>query len=174
MATSLADKAAARRCRSCGNQGLQPVLDLGVTALVDTLIPPDRLHCPEPKYPLQIGFCAGCSLLQTLDTVPPEEVFHPEYAYFSSFSDTLLEHARRNAEQLIEREGLIPESLVVGLAIIDDYLLQNFVQKGIPVLGIEPATGPAAAARKLGVPALGEFFGRDLAGRLVAEGKTAD
>lgn len=174
MTASLAAKAAARQCRSCGNQGLQPVLDLGVTALVDSLVPPDRLNGPEAKYPLQIGFCPACSLLQTLDTVPPEEVFHPEYAYFSSFSETLLEHARRNVEQLIERERLGPQSLVVELASNDGYLLRNFVQKGIPVLGIDPSPGPAEAARKIGVPTLCEFFGRDLAQRLVTEGKTAD
>ena len=168
------ERAARTSCRSCGHEGLMPVVDLGVTALVDTLVPPQRLHGPENKYPLAIAFCTSCSLLQTLDTVPPDEVFHEEYTYYASFSETWLEHCRRNALSLIDRFKLGGQSLVVELASNDGYLLRNFVGKGIPVLGIDPCPGPVAAARKIGVPTLCDFFGERLANRLAAENTLAD
>src|SRR5688572_25158101 len=161
-------RAAHTTCRSCGHRGLMPVVDLGVTALVDTLVPPERLNGPENKYPLAIGFCTSCSLLQTLDTVPPHEVFHEDYTYYASFSETWLEHCRRNALNLIERFKLGGQSLVVELASNDGYLLRNFVGKGIPVLGIDPSPGPVAAERKIGVPTLCDFFGQRLADKLAA------
>ena len=168
------ERAARTACRSCGHEGLMPVVDLGVTALVDTLVPPQRLHGPENKYPLAIAFCTSCSLLQTLDTVPPHEVFHEDYTYYASFSETWLEHCRRNALSLIDRFKLGGQSLVVELASNDGYLLRNFVGKGIPVLGIDPCPGPVAAARKIGVPTLCDFFGERLANRLAAENTQAD
>jgi SAM-dependent methyltransferase len=169
-----AQRCAQAACRSCGHAGLLPVLDLGRTALVDTLVPRQRLGGPENKYPLAIGFCPSCSLLQTLDTVPPHEVFHEDYTYYASFSETWLEHCRRNALDLIDRFELGGESLVVELASNDGYMLRNFVGRGIPVLGIDPSPGPVAAARKIGVPTLCEFFGRALAERLAREGTLAD
>ena len=168
------ERAARTACRSCGHQGLMPVVDLGVTALVDTLVPPERLHGPENKYPLSIAFCTSCSLLQTLDTVPPHEVFHEDYTYYASFSETWLEHCRQNALNLIGRYRLGGESLVVELASNDGYLLRNFVGRGIPVLGIDPSPGPVAAARKVGVPTLCDFFGLRLANKLAAENTLAD
>lgn len=168
------DAAAKSTCRSCGGYGLEPVLDLGVTALVDSPVPAERLKGPEPKYPLRVGFCKACALVQVIDTIPNDEVFHEDYAYFSSFSETLLEHSRKNALALIDRHKLNKDSLVVELASNDGYLLKNFVEKGIPVLGIDPSPGPVAAARKIGVTSMCEFFGVDLAKKLVAEGKRAD
>ena len=173
-AATFEERAARAACRSCGHRGLMPVVDLGRTALVDTLVPPARLNEPEAKYPLAIGFCTSCSLLQTLDTVPPHEVFHEDYTYYASFSETWLEHCRRNALNLIERYRLGGDSLVVELASNDGYLLRNFVGKGIPVLGIDPCPGPVAAARKIGVPTLCDFFGRELANKLAAENTLAD
>ncbi|WP_428937688.1 class I SAM-dependent methyltransferase [Fontivita pretiosa] len=173
-AASFRAKAARTCCRSCGQQGLEPVLDLGVTALVDTLVTKERLNGPENKYPLQVAFCPSCCLMQTCDTPPPEEVFHEDYTYYASFSTTWLEHSRRCALQQIQRYGLNERSLVIELASNDGYLLKNYVEKGIPVLGIDPCRGPVEAARKIGVPTLHAFFGLELARKLVAEGKRAD
>ena len=94
-------------CRSCGHVGLEPVLDLGVTALVDTLVPADRLGAPENKHPLQVGFCSNCALMQVCDTVPPDEVFHPEYSYFASFSTTWLKHSRACVLKQIDRDLML-------------------------------------------------------------------
>lgn len=171
---SFKQKAAETVCRSCGKTGLEPVLDLGVTALVDTLVTAEGLNGPEAKHPLRVGFCPGCALVQVLDTVPPAEVFHSDYAYFSSFSETLLDHSRKNALDLIASRKLDTSSLVVELASNDGYLLKNFVEHGVPVLGIDPCPGPAEAARKIGVPTLCDFFGIELASKLAAEGKLAD
>ena len=169
-----AQKAATTACRSCGHRGLRPVLDLGVTALVDTLVPKDRLHGPENKYPLQVGFCEKCALMQTCDTPPPEEVFHTDYTYYASFSTTWLEHSRHCVLKQIERFKLDKKSFVVELASNDGYLLKNYVEKGIPVLGIDPAIGPVKAAEKIGVPTMHAFFTLELAKKLAAEGKRAD
>jgi SAM-dependent methyltransferase len=112
-------------------------------------------------------------MVQILHTVPPEEMF-VEYFYYSSYSKTLLEHSRVHAEKVIASRNLGPDSLVVEVASNDGYLLQHFLKAGIPVLGIDPARGPAAAAESIGVPTLREFFGTELAARLRAEGKKAD
>jgi SAM-dependent methyltransferase len=133
----------------------------------------DRVDQPENHYPLDVAFCSACSMVQILHTVPPEEMFL-EYSYFSSVSMTLLEHSRLHAEELIATRALGSDSLVVEVASNDGYLLQNFVKAGIPVLGIDPAEGPAKAAEAAGVPTLREFFGADLAARLRSQGKRAD
>jgi SAM-dependent methyltransferase len=133
----------------------------------------DRVDQPENHYPLDVAFCAACSMVQILHTIPPEEMF-VEYFYYSSVSMTLLEHSRLHAEELIATRALGPDSLVVEVASNDGYLLQNFVKAGIPVLGIDPAVGPAKAAEAAGVPTLREFFGADLAARLRSQGKSAD
>ena len=160
--------------RSCGASGLEPILDLGETPLADALVEASRLEEPEPTYPLQVAFCAACSLAQLLQTVSAETLFTQDYPYYSSFSDALVEHARRNAERLVDEEGLGEDSLVVELASNDGYLLRHFAKQGVPVLGIDPAEGPARAAREAGIPTLRAFFDRDLAACLVAEGKRAD
>jgi SAM-dependent methyltransferase len=140
----------------------------------DGLLTRGQLAQPEQKFPLEVGFCANCSLVQILQTVPPEFLFGDRYLYFSSFSKALLEHSRANALDLIERRKLGPNSLVVELASNDGYLLKNFVEKDIPVLGIDPASKQAEAARKIGVPTLNAFFTNNLAAQLKAEGKCAD
>lgn len=159
-------------CRSCGAKGLRAFLSLGEMPLTDAYVGPERTG-PEPRYPLDVAFCSNCSLVQILHTVPPEEMF-VGYSYFSSVSQTLLEHSRSHARELIARHRLGPDSLVVEIASNDGYLLQNFVKAGIPVLGIDPAVGPAKAAQATGVPTLQEFFSSELAARLRAEGKQAD
>ena len=160
-------------CRSCGAKDLELVLDLGETPLADRILTEEQLAVPEPTYPLHFVFCPECTLLQIDETVAPEELFQQDYPYYSSFSPALLEHSRENVLELIERFGLGPDSHVVELASNDGYLLKNYVEHGIPVLGIDPAEGPAREAEKIGVPTLVDFFGLGLATRLRADGKTA-
>lgn len=161
-------------CRSCGGRELKRFLDLGVLPLADRLPTKRQLSEPEPRYPLEVAYCSECSLMQILETVPPEVLFCDEYPYFSSFSDALLEQSRENVLDVIERWRLTRESFVVELASNDGYLLQNYVEKGIPVLGIDPADGPAQAAERVGVPTLSTFFTVGLAEKLRSEGKRAD
>ena len=161
-------------CRSCGARSLATVLSLGRTPLANRLLAREQLDEPEPTYPLTLACCASCSLVQILETVPPEILFR-EYAYFSSYSDTMLRHAEAIARRLIETRRLSGESRVVELASNDGYLLQYFVKEGIPVLGIEPAENVARVARETrGVRTLAEFFGVGLAGRLREAGEPAD
>ncbi len=150
------------------------VLDLGRTPLADRLLTNEQLQQNEPTFPLEVGFCSSCGLMQILETVPPSILFCEDYPYYSSFSDALLRHSRENALDLVERRGLDESSLVVELASNDGYLLKNYVEKGIPVLGIDPAEGPAKDAEKINVPTLNTFFTLDLARELRDQGKTAD
>jgi len=161
-------------CRSCGGSNLATVLDLGETPLADRMPTEAQLADPEPVFPLEVSFCKDCSLVQILETVPPEVLFCEDYPYFSSFSDTLLEHSRDNVEELIEKRGLDADSLVVELASNDGYLLQYYAKQGIPVLGIDPAEGPGKKAIENGIPTEITFFTRELAERLAGEGKQAD
>ncbi len=151
-----------------------PFLDLGTTPLADALVRPGALGAPERCFPLEVAFCPTCTLVQILEEVPAEVLFVENYLYFSSFSDFLLRHAKDHAEWLTTARGLGPSSLVVELASNDGYLLRNFVERGIPVLGIDPAPDQAAAANAAGVPTLAEFFDTEMARRLRAEGKAAD
>jgi SAM-dependent methyltransferase len=161
-------------CRSCGRGPLTTVLDLGRTPLANALLTEEQLGGPEETYPLVLAFCPGCALAQITETVPPERLFR-DYLYFSSYSDTMLDHARRVSEKLRRERGLGPESLVVEVASNDGYLLQYYKEAGVPVLGIEPAQNVARVAREeRGVPTLCDFFGAGLAERLAAEGRRAD
>ncbi|HZQ91805.1 MAG TPA: class I SAM-dependent methyltransferase [Terriglobales bacterium] len=161
-------------CRACGGRRLEPVLSLGLTPLANRLLTREQLDEPEPRYPLDLVFCPACSLAQITETVPPEEIFR-EYSYFSSFSDTLLKHAEQLASRLTDERKLNAKSLVVEIASNDGYLLQYYKQRGVPVLGIEPARNIAAVAeRERGIPTVAEFFGRDLAAQLRAERGAAD
>lgn len=162
------------KCRGCDNVGLEPVLDLGMMPPSDRILTKDQLTEEEHKFPLDVGFCPECSLLQVIETVSPEFLFGPDYMYFSSFSPAWLEHCRGNALDLIERRSLNESSLVVELASNDGYLLKNFVEKGIPVLGVDPAPRQAAAAEKIGVPTLNAFFSDEVATKLKEDGKQAD
>lgn len=167
------EKCKSTNCVSCGHTGLEPVLDLGRMPKSDGLVSEALLE-REPRYPLQLGFCPECTLVQLLETPPPHEMFGAEYLYFSSFSRDLLEHSRANASELIERLDLGPDSLVVEPASNDGYMLRNFAEKGIQVLGVEPAPKQAQTARGNGIETLNEFFSADLAGRLSDEGRRAD
>ena len=161
-------------CRSCKGTNLSVFLDLGTLPIADRLLTRQQLDELEPKYPLEVAFCHDCSLVQILETVPPEILFCNDYPYYSSVSSTLLEHSRENVLDLIERRGLNGKSLVIELASNDGYLLRNYVEQGVPCLGIDPADGPARAAREAGVETLNTFFTRSLAEELVSEGKQAD
>jgi len=162
------------KCRSCKHSDLKVFFDLGDTPLVDRFLTEEQLKQPEPRYPLQVAFCSNCSLVQILKTVPPEEVFCDAYSYYSSFSPALLRHSEENVHEIVAEEKLDGDSLVIELASNDGYLLQYYVQKGIPCLGIDPANGPAKAAEEKGVPTLNTFFTKKLAEQLKGEGKTAD
>jgi SAM-dependent methyltransferase len=149
-------------------------LSLGRTPLANALLHEDQLAAPEPTFPLELVFCPACSLVQITETVPPAQLFR-DYAYFSSFSDTMLTHAESLARRLMQSCKLQGDSLVVEAASNDGYLLQHYRQHGIPVLGIEPAENIARVAReKRDVPTLSEFFSRDLAERLARSGRRAD
>jgi SAM-dependent methyltransferase len=161
-------------CRSCGSNELTTFLSLGQVPLSDGLVRAEDAGKPEARYPLDVALCDGCSLVQILETVPPEVLFCDDYPYYSSFADTLLEHSRKNVELLIDRRNLNANSLVVELASNDGYLLQYFAREGVPVLGVDPADGPAKAAVDKGIPTLNTFFTKDLAERLASEGKSAD
>ncbi len=161
-------------CRSCGSQHLDVVLDLGLQPIANALVEPARLGEPEDRFPLQTAFCHDCALVQVTESIPPEVLFGQDYPYFSSFLPALLAHSREHALEAKERLGLGPDSFVVEVASNDGYLLKNFVEAGVPVLGIDPAAGPAKAAEAAGVPTLNDFFNVALARRLAAEGKRAD
>jgi SAM-dependent methyltransferase len=169
----MADCEPLHSCRSCGGKALVPVLDLGTTPLANRLPTEAELALPEPAFPLRLVFCPGCALLQIDQTVDPELLFR-EYLYFSSVSQALLDHAQESAREQIERYGLGPSSLVVEAASNDGYMLKNFVARGIPVLGVEPARNIAKVAVEKGVNTVNEFFGLALAERLAREGKQAD
>ena len=161
-------------CRSCGSPNLAIFLSLGDLPLSDGFLEARQLVDNEPRYPLDVAFCSACSLVQILETVPPEELFGADYPYFSSFTDTLLRHSEANVTERISERKLSGNSLVVELASNDGYLLQYYQAKGVPVLGIDPAPGPVAAARKKGIDTLEAFFGIELAKKLADAGRRAD
>lgn len=161
-------------CRSCGGAHLSIFLSLGDMPLSDGLLACSDLERQEPRYPLDVAFCPDCALVQILETVPPERLFGADYPYFSSFTDTLLKHSAANVAARIAERRLDGRSLVVELASNDGYLLQYYGAHSIPVLGIDPAPGPVAAARARGVDSLQAFFGRDLAVQLAGNGRLAD
>jgi SAM-dependent methyltransferase len=162
------------RCRSCGSDDLAVFLSLGDMPLADGFIAPQKLAADDPRFPLDVAFCRDCTLVQILETVPPEQLFDADYPYFSSVSEQLLHHSQGNVNERIDDRHLGPKSLVVELASNDGYLLQFYAARGIPVLGIDPAPGPVAAAREKGVDTILAFFGRDLAKDLAAKGRKAD
>jgi hypothetical protein len=160
-------------CRSCDYGGLEMVLSLGHTPLANSLLTPDQLDAPEPVFPLELGFCPACSLVQILEAVPPETMFST-YPYFSSISDTVVRNAETLAGHLIGTRQLNANTLVAEIASNDGYLLQFYKRGGIPVLGIEPASNIARVAEKeRGIPTICEFFGRELAQRLRQQGQRA-
>jgi SAM-dependent methyltransferase len=160
-------------CRACGGRLSVTMADLGVQPPSNAFLASMAEVRHEKRYPLRAKVCEACKLVQVDYDVAPEELFG-NYVYFSSYSDEWLAHARRYAEMAAERFELGPASLVVELASNDGYLLRNFVERGIPVLGIDPSDTVARAAEKVGVPTLVEFFGEPLARRLASEGRRAD
>lgn len=161
-------------CRSCGGTDLKSILSFGQTPLADALLTQEQLNQPEITAPLELVFCSNCTLVQITETVPPEILFCRDYPYFSSVSKSLLQHFGESAKHLIESRQLNSDSLVVEAASNDGYMLKTFLQSGIPVLGIDPAQGPAEAAQKAGIPTLCTFFGKELAKQLREEGRIAD
>jgi SAM-dependent methyltransferase len=160
-------------CRSCGCTKLESVLSLGRTPLANALLTENELTKPETTYPLELAFCPECSLVQITETVSPEILFR-EYVYFSSFSDTMLQHAENLSSALIGSKNLDAASLVVEVASNDGYLLRFYQREGVPVLGVEPATNIAAVAEQRGIRTICDFFDDDLASLLVEQGFKAD
>jgi hypothetical protein len=163
----------ATHCRACGTALELTVVDLGKSPLCEEFLAADRLEVMEPFFPLHVRVCERCWLAQLPAFVAPDEIF-TEYAYFSAYSDSWVEHSRVFAVMAATRFALGTKSLVVELASNDGYLLQHFVHMGIPVLGIDPAANVAPAAEGRGVPTIVDFFGSVLAQGLVSEGRHAD
>ena len=161
-------------CRSCGREDLRVILDLGSQPIANALLNAEELNHSEAKFDLAVAFCPGCALLQVTETVPADVLYGPDYPYFSSSSPALLKHSAEHVKALISRFGLSPLSFVVEVASNDGYLLRNFVDRGIPCLGIDPADGPVGKANAIGVPTIHDFFGLRCAEKLASEGKQAD
>jgi 2-polyprenyl-3-methyl-5-hydroxy-6-metoxy-1,4-benzoquinol methylase len=160
-------------CRFCGASLRVTMVDLGMSPLANAYLTAEQLHHMEPFYPLRVYVCERCWLVQLEAFTAPESIFS-DYAYFSSYSDSWLQHAKAYVEIAVERCGLNAASHVIEIASNDGYLLQYFVAQGIPVLGIEPAENVAAAAQQRGIQTLVQFFGEGLAKELVAHGTQAD
>jgi SAM-dependent methyltransferase len=163
----------ASTCRFCQASLKHTFVDLGMSPLCESYVAADRLNGMEPFYPLHVHVCGECFLVQLEEYVSPEQIF-TEYAYFSSYSESWLQHAKDYAEMAVRRFGLTPESRIVELASNDGYLLQYFIERGIPALGVEPAANIAKVANGKGVPTLARFFGEKLAFELVRDGNHAD
>lgn len=162
------------KCRNCGRELAHVFIDLGSSPPSNSYLDPSDPNAGEVWYPLKVFVCDGCFLVQIDEFKSHSEIFSAHYAYFSSYSSTWLEHARRYSRSMIERLGLGGKSFVVEIASNDGYLLRNFVEARIPCLGIEPSTNTAEAARLLGVETWTEFFGQELAARIVRERGQAD
>ena len=160
-------------CRFCGAGLRHTFVDLGMSPPCEAILEQAQLNQMEPFYPLHVFVCDHCFLVQLQEYVAPEDIF-TEYAYFSSYSNSWLAHAKAYTKLMIERFKLNAQSQVVELASNDGYLLQYFVEAGIPVLGIEPAANVAKVATDKGIPTLGKFFGAELAEELACEGTQAD
>ncbi len=160
-------------CRFCGNQLKHEFVDLGMSPLCENYLTIDQINKMEPFYPLKVYVCDKCFLVQLEEYVGREEIFS-EYAYFSSYSDSWLRHSEKYTDMMVKRFRYGNDSFVVELASNDGYLLQYFVDKGIPVLGIEPAKNVAETAIDKGVPTLVEFFGVECAYDMVENGRKAD
>ncbi len=160
-------------CRFCGRPLQHTFADLGMSPLANSYLKPAQLNQVERFYPLHALVCEGCFLVQLQEFESPEAIFG-DYAYFSSFSDGFLRHAKAYVEMAVDRFRLNSKSQVVEIASNDGYLLQYFVEKGIPVLGVEPAANVAEAAMKRGIPSLVKFFGTRTARDMAQEGRQAD
>src|SRR3972149_10168052 len=166
----LSPDVAVSSCRFCGSKLTHTFVDLGMSPLCESYLTAEQLNQGEMFYPLHVYVCGSCFLVQLQEYVRPEGIF-TDYAYFSSYSDSWLQHAKTYSGMIAARLNLGVHSQVVELASNDGYLLQYFVKKHIPALGVEPAANVAAVAKKKGVPTRGEFFGFNTALKLVKEGK---
>ncbi|MGR0481947.1 MAG: class I SAM-dependent methyltransferase [Candidatus Electronema sp. V4] len=161
-------------CRHCGMPLTHIFLDLGSAPPSNAYLNADDLNRPELHYPLKVKVCDRCWLVQTEDYAQADELFRPDYAYFSSTSSGWLRHAAQYSQDMTARFGLGKDSLVIEVACNDGYLLKNFVAADIPCLGIEPTASTASAAEQLGISVLREFFSEQLGRQLTAQGKQAD
>ena len=161
-------------CRFCARPLEHVFVDLGEAPLSNAFLDPADNSENEPCFPLEVYVCEHCFLVQLPEHQSADAIFADDYVYFSSFSDSWLEHCRRYVEQMIERFGFGADSQVIEIASNDGYLLQYFKEQGVPVLGIEPAANVARTAEEKGIPTLVRFFGRQTAEELLAEGKRAD
>ncbi|HEX2909265.1 MAG TPA: class I SAM-dependent methyltransferase [Chloroflexia bacterium] len=166
-------EAARGYCRFCGSALRFTLVDLGMHPPCNSILKSTQLNDMEEFFPLHVFVCEKCFLVQLLEYVSPSKIFS-DYSYFSSFSDSWLQHARKYTEEMVARFGLNSQSQVVELASNDGYLLQYFVQQGVPVLGVEPAANVAEVAIQKGIPSVVKFFGQQTARELIAEGKQAD
>lgn len=162
------------KCRHCNAPLTTTFVDLGVQAVANSYVPLEKADEPEPQYTLHTRVCDTCWLVQLDEDVPADLIFTADYAYFSSFSPSWLAHARTYAQKMTAELGLGADNLVIEIASNDGYLLKNFVEVGVPVLGVEPSGSVAKAAEAAGVPTLVEFFGEAVATKLLDEGKRPD
>src|SRR3954447_25311202 len=160
-------------CRLCGHDLTETFVDLGMSPLCESYVPAARLDAAETFYPLHVRVCSECLLVQLPAYVPGEQIFS-DYAYFSSYSDSWVAHARRYAVDMTQRLGLGPDSLVAEVASNDGYLLQHFVAGGIPVVGVEPAANIAEVAREKGIRTEVEFLGAATGAAVAAQYGQAD
>jgi len=160
-------------CRLCGAELTHTFVDLGMSPLCESYLPAERLDDPETFYPLHVRLCGDCLLVQLPAYVPGEDIFS-DYAYFSSYSDSWVAHAKRYADAMTERLGLTADSLVTEVASNDGYLLQHFHGAGIPVLGVEPAANVAEAAQAKGIRTVVHFLGPETGEVIAARYGRAD
>lgn len=160
-------------CRFCNTKLKHLFVSLGSSPLSNSYLTKEQLQKMEPFYPLEVYVCDNCFLVQLQEFESPENIFS-DYAYFSSYSDTWLKHSKDYVDKMIDLFGIDTKSYVIEIASNDGYLLQYFVEKGIPVLGIEPAANVAEVAKQKGIPTEVVFFGTETAKRLASEGKYAD
>ena len=162
------------KCRHCGSQNLSPVIDLGSSPPSNAYLFQKDLNKLEKWFPLKVNVCNECFLVQTEDYSNADELFDGDYAYFSSFSKTMLDHSKRYVDDMVERLSLNEDSMVIEIAANDGYLLQFVKEQSIPCLGVEPTKSTAEAARQKGIEIVEEFFGVALAEKLVDKGFSAD
>ena len=162
------------KCRHCAADVTLPFVDLGSSPPSNAYLTQAQLQAPESYYPLRVLVCESCWLVQTEDFAGFDDMFSAEYAYFSSFSSTMMQHVKAYSQAMTTRFDLNASSCVVEVASNDGYLLKNFKETGIPCYGVEPTASTAAAARAIGIESIEAFFGKQLATRLVSEGRQAD
>lgn len=161
-------------CRHCSSEDMFNLVDLGTSPPSNAYIKDENINSEEKWFPLKINICSKCFLCQTEDYSSGEELFAEDYAYFSSFSQTMLDHSKKYSLEMIKKLNLNSNSMVIEVAANDGYLLQYFKEKSIPCIGIEPTSSTANAARKKGIDIIEDFFGVSLANIMIENGQSAD